>query len=303
MTSSEAEPAPATAASASPAAADASGSSAGASGAAATPAAGGPHGVVDYEALYEQIKDKPCHVVQINQRKDGFNGGTFRTRASLIERELEPIYKAETLAEVHEEMEAAGKRLRQLGVFTGVSMLAHEEPLVSSSSSGVGKRGRWGQRERDCRMLNRAVRHVHVREGRVQVQERVSNMRRVTYPMSGVPVGMAGIAGPHANAHKQWWHDPPPQSCATLRPVTPALPCSPTLHILYHAPVCRSLPPPPGRPHRLHGGAGGGGVQLVQAACRHLRAGACGCERERECVCVCGVCLMCGCVVLLWTLT
>ncbi|PNW83153.1 hypothetical protein CHLRE_06g308900v5 [Chlamydomonas reinhardtii] len=137
MTSSEAEPAPATAASASPAAADASGSSAGASGAAATPAAGGPHGVVDYEALYEQIKDKPCHVVQINQRKDGFNGGTFRTRASLIERELEPIYKAETLAEVHEEMEAAGKRLRQLGVFTGVSMLAHEEPLDDPTACTV----------------------------------------------------------------------------------------------------------------------------------------------------------------------
>jgi outer membrane protein insertion porin family len=131
MTSSEAEPGPAPAApAASSPAPDATGSAAGAPDAVATPAAGGVPGVVDYEALYEQIKDKPCHVVQINQRKDGFNGGTFRTRASLIDRELEPIYKAQTLAEVHEEMEAAGKRLRHLGVFTGVSMLAHEEPLV-----------------------------------------------------------------------------------------------------------------------------------------------------------------------------
>ncbi|KAG2426304.1 hypothetical protein HXX76_013061 [Chlamydomonas incerta] len=138
MTSSETEPAPASAASASTAAADASGSGAGAAAsAAATPGAGGAPGVVDYEALYEQIKDKPCHVVQINQRKDGFNGGTFRTRASLIERELDPIYKAETLAEVHEEMEAAGKRLRQLGVFTGVSMLAHEEPLDDPAACTV----------------------------------------------------------------------------------------------------------------------------------------------------------------------
>ncbi|KAG2436096.1 hypothetical protein HYH02_011607 [Chlamydomonas schloesseri] len=138
MTSSEAEPVPAAAAAAaSMPSADASGSAAGAPGAAATPAGGGAPGAVDYEALYEQIKDKPCHVVQINQRKDGFNGGTFRTRASLIERELEPIYQAQTLAEVHTEMEAAGKRLRQLGVFTGVSMLAHEEPLDDPTACTV----------------------------------------------------------------------------------------------------------------------------------------------------------------------
>ncbi|PNH06935.1 Sorting and assembly machinery component 50 A [Tetrabaena socialis] len=92
---------------------------------------------VDYEALYDQIKDKPCRVVQINQRLDGFSGGKFRTRAALLERELEPIYKAETLADVHHELDAAGRRLKQLGVFSDVNFLAHEEPLDDPSACTV----------------------------------------------------------------------------------------------------------------------------------------------------------------------
>lgn len=85
---------------------------------------------IDYEELYEQIKDKPCHVAHINQRLEGYNGGTPRTKAHLVNRELEPVYKAHTLSELQQELDAAGRRLKQLGVFGAIDMLAHEEPLV-----------------------------------------------------------------------------------------------------------------------------------------------------------------------------
>ncbi|GLI60036.1 hypothetical protein VaNZ11_001886 [Volvox africanus] len=92
---------------------------------------------VDYTALYESIKDKPCRVVQINQHVEGFNGRTFRTRPNVIERELEPIHNAQTLSEVHEQLDAAGRRLKQLGVFSTVEFLAHEEPLDDPSACTV----------------------------------------------------------------------------------------------------------------------------------------------------------------------
>ncbi|GFR49021.1 hypothetical protein Agub_g11042 [Astrephomene gubernaculifera] len=101
------------------------------------PAAQAP---VDYVALFEQIKDKPCRVVQINERLEGFHGGAFRTRADILQRELEPIYKAETLAEVHQELDAAGRRLKQLGVFDEVNMLVHEEPLNDPTACTVDLR-------------------------------------------------------------------------------------------------------------------------------------------------------------------
>ncbi|EFJ52244.1 hypothetical protein VOLCADRAFT_116281 [Volvox carteri f. nagariensis] len=92
---------------------------------------------VDYTDLYERIKDKPCRVVQINQQLEGFNGRPFRTRSDIIERELEPIHKAQTLSEVHEELDAAGLRLKQLGVFSHVEFVAHEEPLDDPSACTV----------------------------------------------------------------------------------------------------------------------------------------------------------------------
>ncbi|GLC33405.1 hypothetical protein PLESTB_000072000 [Pleodorina starrii] len=95
---------------------------------------------VDYTELYERIKDKPCRVVQINQQLEGFNGGAFRTRSDMIERELESIHNAQTLSEVHEELDAAGRRLKQLGVFNKVEFFAHEEPLDDPSACTVDVR-------------------------------------------------------------------------------------------------------------------------------------------------------------------
>ncbi|KXZ54472.1 hypothetical protein GPECTOR_4g537 [Gonium pectorale] len=100
----------------------------------ASPAA--PAGV-DYAALYEQLQGAECRVEHINKRLEGFGGGAPRTRAALIDRELEPIQRAHTLAEVHAELEAAAARLKQLGVFSSVNMLAHEEPLDDPSACSV----------------------------------------------------------------------------------------------------------------------------------------------------------------------
>ncbi len=97
-------------------------------------ASAAPSGPIDYAELYDQIKGKPCKVERINQERIGFREGDFRTRSDIIERELAPIYNANTLEEVHQELEAAHKRLSRLGVFSSVSFLAHEEPLVGQGS-------------------------------------------------------------------------------------------------------------------------------------------------------------------------
>lgn len=97
-------------------------------------ASAAPSGRIDYAELYDQIKGKPCKVERINQERIGFREGDFRTRSDIIERELAPIYNANTLEEVHRELEAAHKRLSRLGVFSSVSFLAHEEPLVRQGS-------------------------------------------------------------------------------------------------------------------------------------------------------------------------
>lgn len=86
----------------------------------------------DYQALYEQVKSKPCKVAQIEQRLEGHNQFPFRTQPSLIERELAPIYDATTLSEVHQALETAGRNLQYLDVFREVNFLVHEQPEVSA---------------------------------------------------------------------------------------------------------------------------------------------------------------------------
>lgn len=119
---------------AAPAAAEAAPASSGedAGGPASSPpdaaaAAGQP---IDYSALYEQVKGRPCHVERLGQRQEGFNGGRFRTKPDVIERELAPIQRATTLEEVHAALDTAGRNLAQLGAFSAINFLVLEEPEV-----------------------------------------------------------------------------------------------------------------------------------------------------------------------------
>lgn len=90
-----------------------------------------PSQPLDYQQLYEQVKNKPCTVAHIEQRLEGHQEFTFRTRSSIIERELAPVYQASTLAEVYKALETAGQNLQHLDVFRDINFLVHEAPSVS----------------------------------------------------------------------------------------------------------------------------------------------------------------------------
>lgn len=133
-----AAPAPPPAAASAAAAAPDAPSSSPSSGSPASPS-GQQQQPVNYEALYEQVRDKPCSVEDIQIKLEGANGQPSRTRMALIERELDRVHSARTLAEVHEALEEAGRHLQVLGVFNRIDMLVHEEPKVR----GRGWAGRW----------------------------------------------------------------------------------------------------------------------------------------------------------------
>ncbi|KAF5832207.1 surface antigen-domain-containing protein [Dunaliella salina] len=82
---------------------------------------------VDYQALFEQIKTAPCKVSQVEKAND-VKGEPLRTKPHLIDRELERVYAASTLEEIHAALEEAGRNLQQLGVFKRMDMLLNELP-------------------------------------------------------------------------------------------------------------------------------------------------------------------------------
>ena len=83
----------------------------------------------DYQALFEQIKSKPCKVVQLEKLYEA-EGRKLRTRPHLLDRELQRVYDARTLEEIHTALETTGRNLQQLGVFSSVDVLVNEEPEV-----------------------------------------------------------------------------------------------------------------------------------------------------------------------------
>ncbi|MEW5305444.1 MAG: hypothetical protein WDW38_010472 [Sanguina aurantia] len=87
-----------------------------------------PEGEIDHQALYDKIKDKPCKVVDLETRVVGSAGGPARTRHQLIDRELDSVYEAKTLGEIHAALEQAGRNLQSLDIFRRVDILVHEEP-------------------------------------------------------------------------------------------------------------------------------------------------------------------------------
>jgi hypothetical protein len=61
------------------------------------------HGIdksIDYQALFEQVKAQPCKISHM-ERADEVKGEKLRTRPHLIDRELERVYAASTLEEIH----------------------------------------------------------------------------------------------------------------------------------------------------------------------------------------------------------
>jgi outer membrane protein insertion porin family len=119
------------------------------------PATAGPASI-DYEALYDAVKDRKLRVDKVKEQLDGHNGTPPRTRKELVDRELQPLYKAETLAELHQAMDAAGQRLAALGVFSTVALLAHEEPSVGPTLHLLARTSRRQPslgRPRACRVL------------------------------------------------------------------------------------------------------------------------------------------------------
>lgn len=84
----------------------------------------------DYQKLYEEIKGRPCRVDRISKLYERDEAKPLRTRQHLIDRELERVYDANTLEEIHEALEQAGRNLSKLAIFQDVQMLVHEDPEV-----------------------------------------------------------------------------------------------------------------------------------------------------------------------------
>eukprot|EP00879_Flechtneria_rotunda_P023366 GHRR01024716.1.p1 GENE.GHRR01024716.1~~GHRR01024716.1.p1 ORF type:complete len:243 (+),score=73.44 GHRR01024716.1:534-1262(+) len=89
--------------------------------------------------LYLQVRDKPCHVADVRVEAIGpmvdegpgskpAGSKSLRLKQEILDRELDRIYEAKTLKEVHEAVERAVEVLRQLEVYDDISALIHSEP-------------------------------------------------------------------------------------------------------------------------------------------------------------------------------
>ncbi len=85
---------------------------------------------LNYEELFEQVKNRPCRVAHIEHVYEGKQDVKLRTRPHIIERELQRVYDAKTLEEIHLALEEAGRSLQQLQIFRKLDMLVTEEPKV-----------------------------------------------------------------------------------------------------------------------------------------------------------------------------
>eukprot|EP00798_Chlamydomonas_sp_ICE-L_P003901 gene3901-13971_t len=84
-------------------------------------------GNIDYEELFEQVKNKPCTVDSFDRLYDT-GDKKMRTRSHIIDRELDRVLEAKTLDEIHLALEMAGKNLQQLNIFRRIDMIVTEEP-------------------------------------------------------------------------------------------------------------------------------------------------------------------------------
>lgn len=66
-------------------------------------------------------------------------GRELRTKAYIIDRELERVHQAETLEQLQDALNEAGERLQQLDVFSRIDMLVTEEPEVREGQYNPGQ--------------------------------------------------------------------------------------------------------------------------------------------------------------------
>jgi hypothetical protein len=95
--------------------------------------------------MYERVADRPLTVasVRVNDSAPAGADGApplLRTKIDVVDRELGPIYAARSLREVHEALEGAVERLRQLEAFRRIDALIDEGPPVRGADLG-GRRG------------------------------------------------------------------------------------------------------------------------------------------------------------------
>lgn len=91
---------------------------------------------IDYEKLFDEIKGRPCRVDRIEKLYEA-NEKRLRTKPHVIDRELERVYAANSLEEINQALEEAGRNLQQLQCFKNLHMLVHEEPAVRSQRCGL----------------------------------------------------------------------------------------------------------------------------------------------------------------------
>ena len=81
--------------------------------------------------LSEDITQKPCRVVEIELK------GLNRTKAEVIERELDDLRNASTLSEIYTEIQTLVGNLTELDVFSGVDANITETQRVRCNRNSV----------------------------------------------------------------------------------------------------------------------------------------------------------------------
>ncbi len=79
--------------------------------------------------LYERVRDRPCQVLLVDKQYQD-RDEPLRTREAIIDRELQRVYDANTLQEIHAALETAVANLQQLEVFNAVDVVIDEPPQV-----------------------------------------------------------------------------------------------------------------------------------------------------------------------------
>ena len=92
----------------------------------------------DYQELFREVQGRPCQVTYIDKvyesgrdgRGDGAEPRKMRTKPSIIERELQCIYDASNLGEIHQALVKATSALQELDVFNSIDLVVTEAPEV-----------------------------------------------------------------------------------------------------------------------------------------------------------------------------
>jgi len=103
--------------------------------------------------MYEAVAEKPLSVLSVRIEPHAASGEPdteLRTRQSILDRELQRVYDAKSLREVHTALEIAVEHLRQLEAFRRIDALIDDEPGVRFCWGGgwgavfAGLWGAWG---------------------------------------------------------------------------------------------------------------------------------------------------------------